>query len=143
METDKPDLENLYLKKITGTLTPDEHRYLDQLNANAADGIEFEKIERLWNDAAKLSLQKGSSPNERWNTLQQNIQKAGEAKAIPFYKTLWKYAAVITLLIILVGVYFYPNSSETITVQTKNGEKKTVILPDQSTVTLNAGSLLA
>ena len=57
---DNPDLENLYLKKIEGTLSPEEQSYLDRrLQGNPSDKIEFEKIDALWKASRKLSLEKG------------------------------------------------------------------------------------
>ena len=62
MEMDNPDLENLYLKKLEGTLSPEEQSYLDRrLQGNASDKIEFEKIDALWKATGKLSLEKGVS----------------------------------------------------------------------------------
>jgi ferric-dicitrate binding protein FerR (iron transport regulator) len=143
METDRPNLENLFLKKINGDLTPDERRYLDErLNTSDLDRIEYDKIQRLWNATSKLPLHKGAPPTERWSTLRQNMRQLEGAKSIPFYRTTWRYAAAIALLAVLIGVYFFSNSSEPISVQTNHGETKSITLPDHSTAILNAGSSL-
>jgi transmembrane sensor len=143
MEMDNPDLETLYLKKLEGTLSPEEQSYLDRrIRENASDKIEFEKIDALWKAARKLSLEKGVSPKDRWTRLQQSIHVEEQPKSVPLYRTFWRYAAAVTLLAVLIGVYFYSNSSKVIRIQTKYAESKTVRLPDQSTVRLKAGSYL-
>ena len=59
MEMDNPDLENLYLKKLEGTLSPEEQSYLDRrLQGNPADKIEFEKVDALWQASGKLFWKK-------------------------------------------------------------------------------------
>jgi len=74
MEMDHPDLEDLYLKKLEGTLSPEEESYLDRrLQENPSDRIEFEKINALWKATRNLSLEKGVSRKDRWTRLQQNI----------------------------------------------------------------------
>ena len=141
MEMDNPDLEDLYLKKLEGTLSPEEESYLDRrLQGNASDKIEFEKIDALWKATQKLSLEKGVSREDRWTRLQQSIYLEERPRSVPLYRTFWRYAAAITVLVVLVAVYLYSNSGEVIRVQTKYAESKTVLLPDQSTVRLNAGS---
>jgi len=141
MEMDNPDLENLYLKKLEGTLSPEEQSYLDRrLKGNISDKIGFEKIDALWKASRKLSLEKGVSGKDRWTRLQQSIHLEEQPGSVRLYRTFWRYAAAITVLAVLVAVYFYSNSSEIIRVQTKYAESKTVRLPDQSTVRLNAGS---
>src|SRR4249919_3220361 len=115
MEMDNPDLENLYLKKLEGTLSPEEQSYLDRrIRENASDKIEFEKIDALWKAARKLSLEKGVSPKDRWTRLQQSIHVGEQPRSVPLYRTFWRYAAAVALLAVLIGVYFYSNSSKVI-----------------------------
>ena len=141
METDNPDLESLYLKKIEGTLSQEEQSYLDRrLQGNASDKIEFARIDAIWKATGKLPLEKGVAPTDRWTRLQQSIHLDQQPRSVPMYRTFWRYAAAITTLAIVFAVYFYSNSSEIIRVQTKYAESKTVLLPDQSTARLNAGS---
>src|SRR5688572_4479138 len=141
MEMENPDLENLYLKKLDGTLSSEEQSHLDRrLQGTTSDKIEFDKIDALWKSTRKLSLAKGVSPKDRWTRLQRSIHLGAQPRSVPLFRTFWRYAAAITLLAILIGVYFYSNSTEIVRVQTKYAESKTVRLPDQSTVKLNAGS---
>ena len=141
METDNPDLESLYLKKIEGTLSQEEQSYLDRrLQGNDFDKIEFARIDAIWKATGQLPLEKGVAPTGRWTRLQQSIHLDQQPRSVPMFRMFWRYAAAITTLVIVFAVYFYSNSSEIIRVETKYGESKTVQLPDQSTVRLNAGS---
>ena len=93
---DHPDLEDLYLKKLEGTLSPEEESYLDRrLQGNASDKIEFEKIDALWKATRNLSLEKGVSRKDRWTRLQQGIRLDERPRSVPLYRTFWRYAAVV------------------------------------------------
>ena len=139
MESDNPDLESLYLKRLDGTLSQEEQSYLDRrLQGN--DKIELARIDAIWKASGKLSLEKGVAPKDRWARLQQKIHLDQHRRSVPLYRTFWRYAAAITTLAIVFMVYFYSNSSEIIRVETKYAESKTFQLPDKSTVKLNAGS---
>jgi transmembrane sensor len=141
MKTDNPELESLYLKKNEGTLSQEEQSYLDRrLQGNASDKIEFARIDAIWKATGKLSLEKGVAPTDRWTRLQQSIHPDQQPRSVPMYRFVWPYAAAIITLAIVFSVYFYSNSSEIIRVETKYAESKTVELPDESTVRLNAGS---
>jgi transmembrane sensor len=141
MEMDNPDLESLYMKKLEGTLSQEEQSLLDRrLQGNVSDRTEFEKIDTLWKATGRLSLEKGVAQADRWTRLQQSIHLDQQRRSVPLYRAFWPYAATITTLAIVIAVYLYSNSSKIIRVETKYGESKTVQLPDQSTVKLNAGS---
>ncbi len=140
---DNPDLEDLYLKKLAGTLSPEEESYLDRrLEGSVSDKIEFEKIDALWKATRNLSSEKGASREDRWTRLQQSIRLEEQPRSVPLYRTFWRYAAAITVLAVLVGVHFFSNWKKIIKVQTKYAESMTIRLPDQSAIRLNAGSYI-
>ncbi len=143
METDKPELESLFLKKLSGTLSPTESIYLeDRLKANSQDKSDFEKTRKMWETSDQLQIPQGLSRNARWDNLQQKIQSTS-THPFPTFKILLKYAAGLTVIGVLIGIYLFSSSNEVIKITTRYAETKTVILPDQSTIMLNAGTSIS
>ncbi len=92
-----------------------------------SDKLSADQIEQRWNEFKKSNLQ---------STRQTKTNKTFQWKP-------WIAAASIVLLIglgILIEKTF--NSVELITIRTTNGELKNITLPDQSTIQLNANSIL-
>ncbi|WP_276374497.1 FecR domain-containing protein [Chryseolinea sp. H1M3-3] len=143
METDQPELESLFLKKLSGTLSPNESIYLeDRLKSNSQDRSDFEETRSVWKTSDQLQLPRGLSRNVRWNNLQQKIQSTS-THSVPTFKSLLKYAASLTVIGALIGIYLFTSSDELIEITTKYAETKTVTLPDQSTIILNAGTSIS
>lgn len=110
-----------------------QHPHQRELADQAADvirGIQFDK------PPADLSRTR-----EDWERLQARLPPTGSnARTITWYG--YRVAATVALLLaaLLSGWYFYANSR--ITYATAYGQKRTVVLPDGSAVTLNADSRL-
>jgi ferric-dicitrate binding protein FerR (iron transport regulator) len=141
MET--PDLENLYLKKINGTLLPEEAHYLEQrLNKNPDEKKDFESFLQLWQSSGRLPVHDSLTRDDRWEKLQQRLD--GDISHQPRWNlnVLLRYAASIALVIVAIGTYLFFGSPDRIRIETGFGEIKTITLPDNSTVKLNAGTLV-
>ncbi len=106
----------------------DKHLHTDKLLKKSADF--FSQGEVNW----KMSEQ------EVWENLNQKIQEKNEKKQIVFLSRFAKIAvaAIFLLLMGLSAVFFF----YTKTIEAERGEHILAVLPDGSTVDLNAGSLI-
>jgi len=143
MESDLPELESLFLKKMNGTLSLQEEKFLEEkFQYNQHIKQEFNTFQQIWNTAPSLPLCNKKSENERWLDLQQRLYPKPVSKLNSKYLVL-KYAASLTVIAVLIGIFLYSNSTEIITIESKYGETKKITLPDQSTVVLNAETSLS
>ena len=77
------------------------------------------------------------SKEETWDKLFAGLDDSVEKKALIRRMPVWTYAAAIIFVILLTGSFY------TVAEQTMKGEHRVVLLPDRSTVTLNAESRLS
>jgi transmembrane sensor len=135
------DWDDLIIKKLTESLSADEESRLNKHLASDSEMQErFVQFQKLWNESDHLQLRSGLAPEARWNSLQEKIHQDHAKKSPRSHKTILRYAmAAVVLLFIL--FLFYPHTSA-VEISTLRGEMKTVTLPDQSIVTLNAETTL-
>ncbi len=102
-------------------------------------------------DYAAREIAMGEKVSEEISaTLKEKLQNKlfGKKQAIsvgkfPAINLHWRVAAVFVPLIICLGIFYFPNSaSQEMVVKTSFGEVRTITLPDNSTVILNANSTL-
>jgi ferric-dicitrate binding protein FerR (iron transport regulator) len=86
----------------------------------------------------RINPQWSKSKDEIWNEMFGHFEERDDRK--PFLRRipLWSYAAVLLLLVLLTVIHLYK-----VTDEAGRGEHATVRLPDNSLVTLNAGSKIS
>jgi ferric-dicitrate binding protein FerR (iron transport regulator) len=152
----KKSFMNLCAKSIIGNLSESEQAVLEKwLTESDTNRKEFEQLKNAWSRI--IHNKENSLPNLdiEWNKL--NYRIANETKdsksdkkwyeAIPeiLYKPFYKPAIAVIVLLALSAVYIIHINNEpipTVTVSTKPGEKKTIMLSDGSSVLLNYSSNL-
>lgn len=141
MEEDIHDLDKLFFKKLNGSLSAAEQAYLEeQLRRSPQNMAAFDESLKVWQHSAKLHPKQGLTQEDRWNLLQQKTSR--RTSLIPSRRTFMRYAATLTIIGLIVGIYFYSNAPEVIEVKTQLGETKLLTLPDRSSVVLNSETTL-
>lgn len=137
-------------------------RELAQLIQNFREGRATEqekrRLDAYWGDAVKDTTPLDNLPPEEQETLKSEMFNAiktrlhlTNSKRVSFYRPLYRVAAAILLLVAfssvlyfnlpIVGEHAQLDTSNTV-VETKYGERRTIVLPDESTVILNGNSKL-
>jgi ferric-dicitrate binding protein FerR (iron transport regulator) len=143
-ENDIRRLAKLYWE---GKISPtDESRLFAFYISNDANREKYVQWEKKW----KLSNEKRTVLDKEWQLLQnrirtrENIDKKAEFSCIiPLWKKIAVAAAIALLLVTtVVGTYEWTvqRNREVFTVEVPAGEKSKLLLPDGSTVWVNAGS---
>jgi ferric-dicitrate binding protein FerR (iron transport regulator) len=99
-----------------------------------------EQLRKTLSELENLKVKPTLSKDEAWAKFEQSLVSKSAVKSksdVITFGTVWKIAASI-LLIIAVWLGF--NAWNKIKYVTANGQTKTIVLPDNSTVTLNAAS---
>ncbi|MEM9389048.1 MAG: FecR domain-containing protein [Bacteroidota bacterium] len=120
-----------------GKCTPEEQRFVEEWLDDAG----------YTPDDVSIEFSKGMSDTV-WKNVSAKIGVSKEGKVIPLHRRITRYAAALTLLGALSFSVYYLASSDLIfsesqvtdvyqIVQTKRGEKRTVTLPDGSTIRMN------
>ncbi|MDN5203761.1 FecR domain-containing protein [Fulvivirgaceae bacterium BMA10] len=118
--------------------------------AHFEDQNEFNEIEKVVEESAGLEVPKGKTKEQAWNELLVKLEEVSEPETtetkviqLPVYKRpsviISSIAASLTLLML---AYFTWFANQEVKLIADFGEQKTVILPDNSKVVLNAGSNL-
>jgi transmembrane sensor len=136
-------IENLFEKYLKGQASHDETRkVLKWLKSEAGQQYASERMDRDFNDLDSEKMLLGDEPNP--DKMLANIFYQPETSATPAKKhgkLFLKIAASIALLTLAsLAWLYYP--TQQITYTTAYGEKKQIILPDNSVVTLNGNSTL-
>ncbi len=118
---------------VAGELTPEE---LDAFQ-NSKDYLEFKRI----NDGAQILEAPKFDQQASFIRLQDEL--SGETQDAKIVKIIprWIYSVAATV-VVAAGIFFFLNNSSS-SFETGFGEQKTVTLPDNSKVYLNAKSTLA
>lgn len=153
----------LLLKKISGALTEEEKLLLaDLLKAYPEFSEAYETVQWLWNEADMTSLQR--TPERSKRLLERNLRQLEQEGLLPEHmdpvvssparkSTKRRYllgAGVLSLAIACIVLLFGQRSEVTETVEkrfpnmviTRPGSRTKLILPDGTTVWLNASSKL-
>ena len=137
-------------------------RELAQLIQNFREGRATEqekrRLEAYWDDAMEdtapldnLSLEEQEIlKSEMFSAIKTRLHLTG-GRRVSFYRPLYRVAAAILLLVAVSSVLYFNlpivgehaqlDTSSTV-VETKYGERRTIVLPDESTVVLNGNSKL-
>jgi ferric-dicitrate binding protein FerR (iron transport regulator) len=118
-----------------------EEAQLDTWVQQEGNAQKLAKFRRVWEITAASGVPTFDAADS-WNELESRLALPAKTRTIQLFPLLSKIAASLLLLI---AAYFYlPSlwSGEQLSMQTRAGEQKLVILPDSTHVWLNAGSTL-
>ncbi|MEM6526046.1 MAG: FecR domain-containing protein [Bacteroidota bacterium] len=122
----------------SGHCTEEEKRAVDQWLSSSKD-----QYDQLLDPATKDDM-----ASEIWGSISPVVQSDSSGKVVPLYQRIGRYAAAVLFLSAIGFSWYYYTSRESIsrttqvadlyqTVQTQRGEKRTVTLPDGSTIRMN------
>jgi len=82
------------------------------------------------------------SKEEIWSVLVDKVNQESKTKVIPLYsRRVW--ISIAASIVLLIGAFFLFNFNDTVNHKTNFGQTASFRLPDNSVVTLNAGSALS
>jgi transmembrane sensor len=150
MDLKSMPIKLIFRKLIHKAILHDERRF-DYGKASGARKLEdFERMEKVWQEARGIGLFGQINTDSDWETVRSRIDMADKdrSRQMPVYANLLRIAGIVVLTAgLTIGVYktiaFFSqkNAGSLITVQA--GDKpREILLPDASTVSLNAGSRL-
>lgn len=107
------------------------------------DYLPEESTRRIWHELEREYDKQAALSGRNMPAAQPPIPGFITSKQ-PFWQVGYKAAAVVALLVVTsVALYFFAVRNNTITYTTPYAQTRTITLPDQSVVTLNANSTLA
>jgi transmembrane sensor len=140
--------EELIIRYIAGQFSPEEEtEILNWINQTPDNKKEYYKYLNLWALSSQKKCYDAASPKDIKNFRSLIATKSRPAR-FKYFSSVLKYAA-IALLALLIGKYVVPVKDKPTPFALKNqiivplGSKSNIILPDGTTVLLNAGSKLA
>ncbi|MBK1441709.1 FecR domain-containing protein [Parapedobacter sp. ISTM3] len=134
---DNKTLEILIDKYLTGTCTPsEEQRLMDWYDTPKAESPYTASL----STERRLALQKDLLHQIKHQTARSGTKEA-RIKRLP--KRIWLYAVAAVLLFIVALPILNPHNQRQTTFQTAYGEIRSVMLPDDSEVTLNGNSTIS
>jgi ferric-dicitrate binding protein FerR (iron transport regulator) len=122
--------EYLLKKWLNDTLSEEETTAFQELD-------DYDLFKTIVEDASHFKASSFSSAAD-FNLLQQKLPKKKTNRSI--VRNIPWYAKIASVLVIGISVYFMFFLNGTTTIETAVGEKITIVLPDASTVNLNAAS---
>jgi ferric-dicitrate binding protein FerR (iron transport regulator) len=137
----------LAAKLLTESLTSAEQSEWEVLLQDSHFKNEFELVRKHWNNAGTLPYLQ-INPEEDWKTVMGKIQERDQRETRFSLKKVWRYAAVITILI--AASFFLwksnaPFSTQPLAtiIEAPAGARTFITLPDSSRVWLNAGTKIS
>lgn len=111
----------------------------------------FENYKMFVDGAQNLKVPSEQTKEQAWNDLIKKIELSEEtsalkelAKTIPIYKRrFFKIASMAATVALIFVAILLINRTNQISYLTGNGETKTIVLPDNSSITLNADSRIS
>ena len=145
---DKNNIEEILLRSFTGSASKEELEFLKKWQESSKENNrEYEKYRRTWQLWENYALLSRIDTDKALNKVEKNISKSRQPSLFKIYRL----AAVILFPILLIGNLLLVNNNSTIKPETvpsykvvsAYGTRTQVVLPDSSTVWLNAGSSLS
>ena len=136
--------KELLEKYLKGQLNQEELTWLINDLSGAADGEDYARVLRqLWKEAEKAASLSPADSQRLLTTFQKRRQRSTPQKRRSLTPRVWYRAAAVTGVILAsIALWVAIGQSRTVTYATGYGEIRTLRLPDNSTVTLNANSSL-
>ncbi len=134
------------IRFLTGNLDDSELRSFQAWrDADPTNETVFREIERIWLDSEVRFHDDTDDTDQQWASLNRLLETPSrEARLVKFPLPLVLKVAAAILVVFLSIIYFIPRAAsiETFTIASQ-GEAQMVLLPDSSTVWLNANSSLS
>ncbi len=142
--------ENTFFRKWLEGKASDEN-ILEEGNALFPDQEELDQYKKIIEASGNLELPKGNDKEAAWNNLLTKLEShenvnpiSTETKVVKMNRFSYrKIAAVAAMFILAIALVMIFSQNQQIVHLTGNAEQKTIILPDNSTVILNAGSTIS
>jgi transmembrane sensor len=153
------DLKNIIPKIITGEATPDEQSFFHERIKNLPEVYEeYLQQQKVWEMGEKMTVVDSPDMDTEWLKISRKISEANVSvtktnKLVNMLKAFGNvilnpklkpvYAAILIVIVFLSTLFIWNPEKpvkEIFTYSTQNAERKTIDLPDGSTVTLNCGS---
>ena len=136
----------LFTKKLLGTIDPLEEQELNKMIIDPNISEEYRIVQKIWEEAERVKVYSQIDIHSDWKIVSQGVRKFPvNYKRIPMRVYFLRIAALMILTAgLTVGFYrlFLTNKNTGVafTAYKADQSKKNILLPDGSTVTLNAGS---
>lgn len=130
----------LLTRFLAGEVSPEESKLVrDWERVSGENRKQLDELRQTWNLVNKTSTQGDINIDDEWNYHLKKINKHTTVKIIQLRRIISIAAAII----IGIGVGYYGiNFFSSKTIKTQTAQTRELVLPDGSTVTLNAGSKL-
>ncbi len=141
--------QNIGLKIVdhfnTGSELSDEPELYEWFNSSDENKIAYENYHKIWQGSTELSRAKTFNTEHAWTKVDKKIS-ANTTTKYRLHHVVSAALGMAASLLIMLGLAFYTNmfsfKGETVLLSTNLGSRSTVVLPDGTHVTLNAGTNL-
>ena len=136
--------ESFIARWIAGETTINEQTELQEWLQNNPKGKRyFENLVFIWEKTNQIKIKSNLTDGERWSSITEKINGQQTYKPKRTGTSLfWRVTSVAAIIIIMVAVYYWNLNNKIISEVSSRGEHKTVLLPGDSEITLNAESTL-
>ncbi len=139
----KVQIDELIAKKLCGESVPEDEKALQEwIDSDPANKAQYESIARQWSEVDNLLNDTAFDADAAWaRVAAQTVNKPGRRKSttIPLLR---RSAAMAAVLLVAVIVYRMLAPGQTVVMLAEGGNKE-MVLPDNTHVTLHAGSRLS
>lgn len=133
------NIDLLIIKKIDGTINPDEELILkNYFIIHPEENEKLEDYTLIWERSTKIEVKQKLSKNQRWEKLESKIDQK-------IYQRKYRKLVIQTLSVaasLFICFFIYLKFEKNITLTANKGEIITSTLPDNSVVILNSESVL-
>lgn len=140
-------MKELYRKYINNTLSSKELAELKKISDIESDNDLFEILSEEWENVNENQVHVDDSKMYR---IKEKLDRRIflKSKSLDIYYKIARWAAFILLPLFIISTFYFYNEnskmeSEEMVVSTGDNEKATIILPDETLVTLNSNSRLS
>ena len=143
------------IKDISGEINSREKILLTRwLSISKQNRELYDQIKKVNYLKDQVEIKNTINKDTEWNSLYNRIarkkkysisnflQNAKDLQIYKYRRVIFALSAIFLFILVSIPLYNYFFSSELVRIITDNGERQTVILPDQSKVVLNSGSKL-
>ncbi len=146
---DQSELTLLLRKHLDGDLTPEEVMRLKSMILHEPEEVLMAHLQEVWQSYSCSDERDPDSFEQVFSQIHQIIRPA--RKSVSVFTQLWKLTAIVLLPVLLISTVYLFLKNKTIEstianqyhIETVEGEKATVTLPDGTKVSLNGASSFA